>query len=145
VRLSDNRTGWIQENLVNDIAMPEMTAQKNFPLYAGPGTNYSRVGEIARGQKYVLIKEENEWYQIQLSLGIESWVPAEVFSPSKAQLVFTLDKANIRSGPGIDYSVIQTIQPAVNVRIIGEEENWYYVQLKDVTKGYIRKDLVFEE
>jgi len=145
VQLSSGEVGWIFEKLAKNVTMPEMTAQANSPVYAGSGTNFARVGQISRGRKYAPITKRNGWYQIQLSGGTEGWVPANVFSPNKSRLVFTLDKANIRSGPGLHYSVVQVVQPAVDLTVIGSEGDWYHVQLQDGTKGYILKDLIFEE
>jgi len=125
--------------------MPQMIAQTNSSVYAGPGTNFAKVGEVVRGRKYSPIDKKPDWYQIQLSVGTEGWVPMDVFSPKKSRIVFTLDKANIRSGPGMHYDIIQTLQPATDVTVIGTEGDWYYVQLQDGKRGYIRKDLVFEE
>lgn len=125
--------------------MPKMTAQINSLVYAGPGTNFARVGEVVRGRKYAPIDKRLDWYKIQLYAGTDGWVPANVFSPRKSRIVFTLDKANIRRGPGTHYDIIQTVEPATDVTVIGTEGNWYFVQLQDGRRGYIRKDLVFEE
>ncbi|UCE05132.1 MAG: SH3 domain-containing protein [bacterium] len=145
VQISSGEVGWIYEELAKDVTMPTMTAQSSSLVYAGPGTNFAKVGEIGRGRKYSPIKKQDGWYQIRLSSGTEGWVSMNIFSLSKSRLVFTLDKANIRNGPGLHYSIIQTLQPAVDVTVIGSEGDWYHVQLQDGTRGYIRKDLVFEE
>ena len=145
VQIPSGEIGWIYEELAKDVTMPQMIAQTNSSVYAGPGTNFAKVGEVVRGRKYSPIDKKPDWYQIQLSVGTEGWVPMDVFSPKKSRIVFTLDKANIRSGPGMHYDIIQTLQPATDVTVIGTEGDWYYVQLQDGKRGYIRKDLVFEE
>ncbi len=144
VQIASGEVGWIYEELAKDVTRPEMMAQRSHSVYAGPGTNFAKVGEVRQGRKYSTIKKESGWYQIQLVGGTEGWVPMDVFSSSKSRLVFTLDKANIRNGPGLHYAIIQTVEPAVDVTVIGSEGDWYYVQLQDGTKGYIQKDLVFE-
>jgi len=145
VQISSGEVGWIYEELAKDVTMPEMTAQRNSSVYAGPGTNFAKAGEVIQGRKYLPITKQNGWYQIRLPGGTEGWVTMDVFSPQKSRLVFTLDKANIRSGPGLHYNVVQVVQPAADLTVIGSEGDWYFVQLQDGTRGYIRKDLIFEE
>lgn len=141
-----NEVGWVKLEAAKDITMPEMTAGRDAKVYAGPGNTYAQVGEIKKDRRYAPLKKENGWYQLRLPSGTEGWVPMDVFSPKKTRLVFTLDKANIRSGPGLHYSIVAQIEPAVDVTIIGGEGDWYYVQLQDgKTRGYIQKGLVFEE
>ena len=69
----------------------------------------------------------------------------EAFNVKKSALVFTLDKANIRNGPGESYEIITTVEPATDLTVIGTEGDWYNVELQDGRKGFIKKELVFEE
>jgi uncharacterized protein YgiM (DUF1202 family) len=145
VQIESGEVGWIYEQLAKNVTMTEMTAQANSTVYAGPGTNFAKVGEVVRGRKYAPMNKKPDWYEIQLTAGTTGWVAMDVFSPKKSRVVFTLDKANIRSGPGMYYDIVQTLQPAVDVTVLRTEGDWYYVQLQDGKRGYIRKDLVFEE
>ena len=69
-----------------------------------------------------------------------------VFISKKTRIVFTLDVANIYKSPGVNYPIIRKVEPATDVRILGSEGDWYYVEVQtaDKPKGYIRKELVFE-
>ena len=145
MQIESGEVGWIFEQQAKNITMPEMTAQVNSTVFAGPGTNFAKVGEIIRGKKYASTNKTTDWYEIQLATGTTGWVPMDVFSPKKSRVVFTLDKANIRSGPGVNYSIVQALEPAVDVTVLSTEGEWYYVQLQDGTRGYILKNLVFEE
>jgi uncharacterized protein YgiM (DUF1202 family) len=141
-----SEVGWVKLDMAKDVTLPEMTASRNANVHAGPGTNYAQVGEVRKDRKYTPLRKENGWYQLRLPTGSEGWVSMDVFSPKKSRLVFTLDKANIRKGPGLHYPVVAQVEPAVDVTIIGGEGEWYFVQLQDgTTKGYIQKGLVFEE
>jgi len=145
IQIASGEIGWIYEPLSKNVTMRQMTAQRNASVYAGPGTNFARVGEVVKGRRYTPLGKKNSWYQIQLTAGTTGWVAADVFSIKRSRLVFTLDKANVRSGPGLHYAIVQTLQPAVDVTIIGSKGDWYFIQLQDGTRGYIKKDLVFEE
>ncbi|MDZ7330997.1 MAG: SH3 domain-containing protein [candidate division KSB1 bacterium] len=145
VQIKNGEVGWIYQEMAKNITLPPVTAQRTSPVYAGPGTNYAKVGEVIRGKQYAPIERRQEWYHIELFTGTSGWVPVSVFSQTKSRVVFTLDKANIYSGPGTHYAVVQQLQPAVDVTIIGMEGNWYHVQLQDGKRGYIRKDMVFDQ
>ncbi len=145
VQIKNGEVGWIYQEMAKNITLPEVTAQRSSPVYAGPGTNYAKVGEVIRGKQYAPIEKRQDWYHIELFTGTSGWVPASVFTQLKSRVVFTLDKANLRAGPGMNFAVVQQLQPAVDVTVLGIEGDWYYVQLQDGKRGYLRKDMVFDE
>ncbi len=49
---------------------------------------------------------------------------------------------NVRSGPGLNYSVIAQVRKGDEVTILGVEGSWYRVRLTDGTVGYIFSNLV---
>lgn len=144
VQVGEKEIGWIQLDLAKDVTLPPLTATKNSSVYAGPGSNYAVVGTIRDGRKYTPRTKKNGWYQIELSNATEGWVYQDVFRSKKSRVVFTLDTSNIRRGPGLNYEIVHRVEPATDLTIIGSEGDWYYVELQDGIKGYIKKDLVFE-
>ena len=145
VQIKSGEIGWVKLELARDVTLPEMVANQNATVRAGPGNSYAQVGSVQQGKKYAPIKKEGAWYQIRLPTGTEGWVAMEVFTTKKSRLVFTLDKADIRQGPGSHYALVAQVEPAIDVNILGTEGDWYHVQLQDGKKGYIRKELIFEE
>lgn len=49
---------------------------------------------------------------------------------------------NIRSGPGERYDILARYVQGDRINIAGERANWYQLQLRGGTTGWIRKDLV---
>ncbi|MFZ5519475.1 MAG: SH3 domain-containing protein [Candidatus Zhuqueibacterota bacterium] len=144
VEMKPKEVGWILVDLAKDITLPPVTASKNASAYAGPGANYAVVGTVKSGTKYSPRTKKNGWYQVDLSNGTQGWIKEDVFTSQKTRVVFTMEKSNIRSGPGQFYEVVEQVEPATDLTIIGIEGDWYYVELQDGKKGYIKKDLVFE-
>ncbi len=145
VQMNSGEVGWVKLELARDVTLPGMIANQDATVRAGPGNSYAQVGSVQQGKKYTPLKKESGWYQLRLPTGTEGWVAMEVFTTKKSRLVFTLDKSEIRQGPGSHYAIVARVEPAIDVNILGTEGDWYYVQLQDGKKGYIRKELVFEE
>ncbi len=55
--------------------------------------------------------------------------------------MYSSDVVNVRSAPGTDSGVIQTVDIGGKVTVTGETSGWYQVSVNGVT-GYIRKDLL---
>ncbi|KKB43449.1 N-acetylmuramoyl-L-alanine amidase [Bacillus thermotolerans] len=59
-----------------------------------------------------------------------------------ATLEVAVDKANLRSEPSTSSSLVGQVQRHAQYEIIGEENDWYQIQLSDGTKGWIAGYLV---
>lgn len=169
VRLASGEIGWIgdadyqEKSLLTDISpksetlkekyitersfLATLTARSTSLAYGGPGANYAVVGTIQEGTIYKPLRKQFEWYLLELSTKTNGWVPAyrDVLGLTSPVIVFTLDQSNLRDGPGLEYNIIKQISPATDITIIQKLADYYYVRLMDGTKGYIKKDLVFEE
>lgn len=61
-----------------------------------------------------------------------------LFSPT---LMYTVDKVNVRSGPGTDYDIIGELESGTSIFAKSLEEGWYKVIYAN-TEGYIRQDFL---
>ena len=107
-------------------------------IRSGPGTQYFIVGTISEKEgekkKYTIVEEEGGWGKLKsgagyISLSLTRKVgdsPAGTFSPYL--ITTTCDVLNIRSGPGIQYSVVGTISEKDGEKkkytIVEEEDGW---------------------
>ncbi|MGD8188870.1 SH3 domain-containing protein [Brevibacillus ginsengisoli] len=66
-------------------------------------------------------------------------MPAEA-APNVVQ--GTVDKLNIRSGPGLTYNVVKQLPRTHKMNVLTEKNDWYQVTLPDGTKGWIASWLV---
>ena len=54
----------------------------------------------------------------------------------------TASSLKVRSGPSTGYDVVNTLSKGTTVSVIGESGDWYYVQLKNSSKGYVSKKYI---
>lgn len=65
-------------------------------------------------------------------------------TPTVAGVVSSLQRVNVREGPGVDFSAIAALDAGTGLLIIGQnvEGTWYNVRLEDDTEGWISARLV---
>ncbi|UFJ38994.1 SH3 domain-containing protein [Brevibacillus humidisoli] len=69
-------------------------------------------------------------------------LPASVWAVSAANVQVTVDKLNVRSGPGLDHAVISSVTADMKLPVLAEQESWTQVQLPDGSKGWVASWLV---
>lgn len=60
------------------------------------------------------------------------------------KVVYATDNLNIRSMPGTEYSVLETIPRYVSVRVLEEFDDWYFVMTNEYLFGYVSKEYTKE-
>ncbi len=111
----------------------------------GAGTNFDVIGIAAKNTAYQVVNEEDGWYQIRYSGGDPAWISATYLATSTnndlPQQVTTKEMLNIRSGPGLDYTVLATAAANTDFQVLGESGYWYQIDYGDAD-AYIAKWLV---
>jgi len=69
---------------------------------------------------------------------------SQPYSQEPSILYVQVNKANVRSGPGTDFSVIRRVEKGTSVMVIGisADGEWVKVKLEDGTIGYISRKLL---
>jgi cell wall-associated NlpC family hydrolase len=65
-------------------------------------------------------------------------------APVEAQAVATVavDVANLRSGPGLDYDRLGTLQSGVSLRLLARSGDWFSVRTATGAEGWVSQDLL---
>lgn len=122
-----------------------VTASK-LNVRSGPGTNYDSIHTLWQGNVVTVIEGSNGWYKIQLSNGKTGWVSGSYLQVSSSGTpvkdlsttgTVTASKLNLRSGPGTNYSITHTLWQGNSVKIIGESNGWYKIQLSNGNTGWV--------
>ncbi|NLM33972.1 MAG: SH3 domain-containing protein [Clostridiales bacterium] len=125
-----------------------VTASK-LNVRSGPGTNYDSFHTLWQGNVVPVIGESNGWYKIQLSNGKIGWVSGTYLQVSGTETpikalsttgTVTASKLNMRSGPSTDYSILHTLWQGNTVKVIGESNGWYKIQLSNGNTGWVSGD-----
>lgn len=131
-------------------------------LRKGPGLDHEVVAKAQAGDSFTIDEAVGDWYRITLPKGVKAYVanwvvetekqelPAEPVheedqqagSGSPATEVRILGVTNVRSGPGMDYSVLIKAQEGDIFRIDGSEGEWYRIVLSNGKKAYVAKWVV---
>ncbi|MBE3596841.1 MAG: N-acetylmuramoyl-L-alanine amidase [Hydrogenibacillus sp.] len=121
----------------------------------GPGTQYGIVAQVRRGERYALLEVQGDWLRIAYTAEQSGWVagwlvirrPADgetagaraVAAPEypQAYVEATVQRLNVRNGPGTDWPVITQINPGTRYPLVGEQGDWRKIRLPDGQSGWI--------
>ncbi len=73
--------------------------------------------------------------------------PTPTITPTVAGIVQSLQRVNVREGPGTSFSSFDSVAPGTGVMIIGQtsDADWYNIRLEDGAEGWISSRLLFVE
>jgi uncharacterized protein YraI len=131
-----------------------LTASYNLNVRNGPGTEYDVIEWLPFGESAPILgrNQANTWWQIRHD-GVIGWVsafftfvPPELdvndvpvtWTAAPTDTLTTTGNLNIRSGPGIQFSVVGWIPAGQTAEIIGRnaDNSWWQIQYGGVT-GWI--------
>ena len=116
---------WTSAGALAD-AVPVRVTGSRVNLRTGPGLNYEVVDQIEHGKLVLARSFQPDWVEVIPPSGTYGWVSAECV---KGHLVM-VDRLNIRSGPGINYSILGTL--AENMVVVPKEkfgEKWLKIDM----------------
>ncbi|EKN64184.1 N-acetylmuramoyl-L-alanine amidase [Neobacillus bataviensis LMG 21833] len=108
----------------------------------GPGLSYPLVKIAKRGERYSIVKEKDDWFEIQLPFGKTGWVVNWLVTKENQQKTATAattpittssiakaktDQLRIRSGPGTSFQIVGFLNKGQEVTILDQNENWYKI------------------
>lgn len=151
--------GWVSSNSVNASNTAGVGIHDPGPIVAvsgsqlsvrgGPGEAAILLGRVYYGNQLILLGRSNDgaWLNVRSEFGENTWVAARFTSlgdaaaPSGSTDSVAVTEAetyafvnaaqlNVRSGPGINYSIVATIVGGERLPIIGRnaDRSWYNVQ-----------------
>jgi uncharacterized protein YgiM (DUF1202 family) len=132
-------------------------------IRSGPGEEFDTIALLNEDDTAILIdtNEFDTWYEIRTEDGEEGWVAASVVELTGAQIVeqsasptprpqitaepgttrlrVTINTAYVRSGPGQNYPVIDSVAGGSTVTVLAyaKNGNWFNIQLSDERSGWI--------
>lgn len=132
---------------------------------SGPSLAYGPIAVVNQGTVVSLIgrNADSSWAKIRLSNGTEGWVNADdaYISPnvsisslpvvdsasapsSSATALVATGALNVRSGPGVTYSVLTVASQGQTVILLGRNANssWAKIRLGNGTEGWVNASLI---
>lgn len=74
-----------------------------------------------------------------------TYTPLPTATPTVSGAIQSQQRVNIRSGPGVDYEMFQSLAPGEVVQVIGQnvDGTWYNIRMVDGEEGWIASSLLF--
>ncbi|WP_141433662.1 SH3 domain-containing protein [Bacillus sp. 03113] len=104
----------------------------------GPGLTNKVIAQLSKGEKYTLLKEKREWYQIELKNGQKGWVAnwhvskdekkQDMNSTNFSSAIVNESGLRIRNGPGSSYEVIGTVKKGQTLQVLSIQNSWVQVE-----------------
>ncbi|CCO07958.1 SH3 domain-containing protein [Desulforamulus hydrothermalis] len=131
-------------------------------IRSGPGTGYSIVAKVKKGDLMSVLGQNGDWVKVQLG-GTVGWVanwlvtvqttqntptgstaaPAQTTPATGTQLaVVNGDNINLRSGPGTQHSVAGQVSRGVRLPVVSRSGDWVQVRREDGTTAWVAGWLV---
>lgn len=130
-----------------------LTSNVNFRTNASTSTG--KIRTLSKGTSVKMVATIDNFYIVQLGtneIGVvsKSYVKSSSSAPKGAKTytsmsvktVTTLNKVNLRRGPGTNFAKVDTISKGTALKAVGYIDNWYIVVTSSNKVGCIRKDLL---
>ncbi|MGM0608733.1 MAG: SH3 domain-containing protein [Candidatus Muiribacteriota bacterium] len=123
-------------------------------IRSGPSTNYTVINTLMRGTDVHILNKESSWYQILLpdnKIGfIYNTLIRETGQTTGDNLFDNIltgtiqaSTANIRSGKGSNFPVIDKVSYGEVVKVFDDSGSWFKIETPDGLYGYIFHNLIY--
>lgn len=115
---------------------------------SGPGTNYSKIGIVYKGNTLSIIETKGMWSHVQLNTGLNGWVYSKYIKQSSltntTQTIGTINvvAVNVRSDAGKQYDIIKVASQGTKVKLIKKSNGWCNIELPSGTIGWISEKYI---
>lgn len=142
--------GWIHKDILltkgkqAGILKKGVVNASSLNIRSTPSTSAKIVTSLTNGSSVNILKEENDWYQIQLSNGVKAFAHADYIEsvPNHPQGKTLESKNHIMSKPEVKSETVTTLKKDTEVYIKGYDSGWYNVVTKDQKEGWIDSSIV---
>lgn len=137
---------------------PALAADANKVIITGdvvnvrqlPGTSYSVITQVRKGETYTIKTQENGWFEIKLPSGesgwIADWLAQKVITETdiKQKAVVTVDDLNVRSDASLSSSIIGKLHTGDLVHVLEETQDWSRISFNEgdawVSSDYLKSE-----
>jgi N-acetylmuramoyl-L-alanine amidase len=155
---------WISDNYVELSSTPVevpstsskftgMITVNSLNVRSEASLNGSIVGKVSKGEKYPILTEQNNWFEISLKNGKSGWIAGwfvqktvageqkkKSTPPPKAageKVTILHNGTNIRSGADVQSDVVKRANTGETFSVSGKKGDWYEIELKDGNTAYV--------
>ncbi|MBR5519369.1 MAG: SH3 domain-containing protein, partial [Clostridia bacterium] len=115
-------------------------------LRSGASTTSTIVGKATQGERYLIVAQDGDWYQITLE-GQPAYIHrdyVELDDPDAFTHYGTVTggAVNVRAGAGSWHAKLGQVVKNERVKILGEENGWYKIETASGQVGYVSGEYI---
>jgi SH3-like domain-containing protein len=114
-------------------------------LRSGPGTKYNKTWEVFKYMPFKRLSKKGNWYKVKDVDGDIHWIYRKLITSKFKCAVVKVEKANIRNGPGTNYSK-NALSPSLkydSFKVLQIRSSWVKVIDEFGDKGWISRKLLW--
>lgn len=129
-------------NIINAEADYASVNNNGVLVRSGPSTEYRIIRSVNTGFPVQKIGSQDNWTQIKDFVGQEGWIYTPLLGINNSAIV-TATKANLRSGPGISYTVVNQIDFGTVLQVDNMQGDWYMITTPGGIQGWLNQELIW--
>jgi SH3-like domain-containing protein len=111
-------------------------------IRSGPSTEYRVISSAYKGFPVQVIGSRDKWTQIKDFMGQDGWIYTPLLGNNNSAVV-KATKANLRSGAGIQFAVVNQVEYGAVLMINNIKGDWYMVTTPGGSEGWLSRELVW--
>ena len=131
-------------NIVNSSADYASVNKNRVFVRSGPSTEYRVVRSAYKGLPVQVIGNQDNWTQIKDFMGQEGWIYTPLLGSNNSAVV-KATKANLRSGPGLQFMVTNQVDFGAVLLVNNIKDDWYMVTTSGGLEGWLSREVVWPE
>jgi SH3-like domain-containing protein len=131
-------------NIVNSSADYASVNKNGVFVRSGPSTEYRVIRSAYKGLPVQVIGNQDNWTQIKDFMGQEGWIYTPLLGSNNSAVV-KATKANLRSGPGLQFMVTNQVDFGAVLLVNNIKDDWYMVTTSGGLEGWLSREVVWPE
>jgi len=111
-------------------------------IRSGPGPDFEVVWAAGRYYPLEVLDREGNWIRVGDYENEEGWIYKSLLSKVPAVVIIS-EKANIRSGPGMEHPVAWVAEKESSLKVLDMRGEWFKVSDGEETLGWIHRDVTW--
>lgn len=137
----NGQEGFINEDYVVAGTLEIVLMESNVPAYIAPTSASKKVGSLAKGTRYRVIGFYDDYYIVLLRNAAAAFIPMDTahydtyfeaaYRQAKEYKGVTNGKTDIRTGPGKEYAVYESVKAGYTFDYVDKLDDWYMLRYRD--------------
>ena len=115
---------------------------------SAPKVDANVLGKLKSGERVIVQAEEGDFFQLQYPKQLETWMASWLLLGKGLEKVdvITRDEVNVRSGPGMQHSVVAQIKQGSKVTVLEmNKDKWVRIGAPNTATAWVSKKFVVAE